>query len=413
MSKKSHKADLTILAVLGVVTALALLALMAAGWLGGGEEERDLSRSTQSVNVEGTVVAYTLFERLGCTVERSHRPLLDDSLDGAGVLVVISPRVSVNGAEVSTLDDWVRRGGVLLCTADVGLQLVSTHEGAQRYVPMALPAQGTARVPREKADLPLARDVTNVSFAGPLCLVTSNDASEPLSDAEGLFSDSMGLRIAGVPLGKGRVVLLSDSSFMANGRIGEGDNAVLAANLVAYSLSLAHGERVVFDEYHQGYGTYETGMSAMGAMLFHTRPGWAVLSLSAGGLLYLIYRGRRFGARRGVERSRRRSKMEYVNAVGATYRAAGAHGLALGIILRWFRGRAAEMVGLPASAPFADVAARLAQRTGRPAERYERAVRECEAALSGPAPSGRRVSALLDRLAQIDLEMRNERRTSN
>jgi hypothetical protein len=314
---------------------------------------------------------------------------------------------------MTALEGWVRRGGVLICTEDVGLELLDVREQAHRSRVPSEGGGGVEVVPADKAELPLARDVASVSMASRRRLPLSSDRHGPLEDAEGLFADEAGLRIEAVPLGKGKVAVLSDSSFLANDRVGLNDNAVLATNLLAYSLSVAKGSRVSFDEYHFGYGTHETGISAMAVVLFHTRPGWAVLSLALAGLLCLIYKGRRFGPRRAPERTRRRSKLEYVNAVGATYRAAGARGLVLGILLKRYKGDAAALVGLPASAAFADVARRVAQRTGRPAERYEWAVRECEAALKGPPPTERRLSALLTKLAQIELEMRNERRTGD
>jgi hypothetical protein len=410
MSRKSHRSDLTILAILGVATVLVILALMSAGWLRKGEEGGDTSASTQSRNVEGTLVAYTLLERLGYSVARSERPLLAEELASAAVVVVLHPQVHINGGEVAALQEWVRAGGVLVCTDDVGGLLTG-----ERSAGPPVPVQGAFRfvgtVPPTAGDLPLARDVAVAEFATPLTLdLHWEDADAPESVTQ-LFVDTAGPRIAGIRLGSGDVITVSDSSFLANGRIGQADDAVLATNLVAYALSVAQGGSVVFDEYHQGFGAHESGIGAMAVMLFRTRPGWAVLSLAAAGLLYLVYKGRRFGPRRGLERTRRRSKLEYVNAVGETYRAAGAHGLVLGIILRWFRGEAAARAGVPPSADFSLVAGRLAQRTGKPAARYERAVRECEAALAGRGPSGRRLSTLLNGLAQIELEMRDERRT--
>jgi hypothetical protein len=53
--------------------------------------------------------------------------------------------------------------------------------------------------------------------------------------------------------------------------------------------------------------------------------------------LFLLYQGRQFGPI--VSAQRRRSKMEDVQAVGATYRAAGAHRLTLRLLYNWVRQR--------------------------------------------------------------------------
>ncbi len=412
MSGKNHKSDLAILTVLSVLAAVAILAMTVAGRLGGGRDQHDMSRSSRSRNVEGTLVAYTLFERLGYPVERTERPLLGNGLPAGGVLVVLEPLVPIDGGETVELTEWVRAGGVIVCSEDVAHLLAPAADRTRSRWTERIPAR-TVSVPQAARDLPLARDVAAAEFETGRTLDLRREVDDTPARMTRLFSDGDGPRIAAMALGEGRVVALSDSSFMSNGLIGQKDDAVLAANLIAYARSVARGGPVAFDEYHLGFGAHETGTDAMAATLLHTRPGWAVLCLAGAGVLYLIYRGRRFGARRPVERARRRSKLEYVQAVGLTYRAAGANALALGMLLRWFRGEAAALAGLPASADLSQVAARLAQRTGRPAERYERAVRDCEAALRAKSLSGRSFTALLNRLAHIELEIRNERGTGD
>ena len=129
------------------------------------------------------------------------------------------------------------------------------------------------------------------------------------------------MRIAQGKVGRGRLILLSDSSFLANVNIARGDNAVLAANLVSCARAEAGGPKVVFNEFHFGSGGFGQGLGVLAGMLFTTSPGWAVLALTAAGILCLFYKGRQFGPRRGFGQQRRRSKLEYVRAVGATYRA--------------------------------------------------------------------------------------------
>lgn len=147
----------------------------------------------------------------------------------------------------------------------------------------------------------------------------------------------------------------------------------------------------------------------MARMLLTTGPGWAVLALTAAGLLYLVYRGRRFGTRRTPPPARRRSKLEYVHAVGATYRAAGAHRLALDLIFQWFRRRAADRAGVLPSAPAREIAEGLGHRANRPAARYERILDACEKAAAGDERlSAHRMTVLLNRLADMEADMESE-----
>ncbi len=205
------------------------------------------------------------------------------------------------------------------------------------------------------------------------------------------------------------MIVLAESSFLANGWIGRADNAILAANLVGYAVSKGRGGRVAFDEYHLGYGRRESRWGALAGMLFGTSAGWGILVVTFCGLLLLLAKGRRFGTRRAPGRARRRSKLEFVRSVGATYRAAGANRITLRLIYTWLIGRCARAVGLPESAPSGVIADALARRTGRGRHRYERAFKSCQDALAGGRLSGRRLSGALAALAEIESEVTDGR----
>ena len=140
-------------------------------------------------------------------------------------------------------------------------------------------------------------------------------------------------------------------------------------------------------------------------MFGRTSAGGAVMSLTAAGIFFLIYTGRRFGTRYPPERTRRRSKLEYVHAVGATYRAAGAHQLTFKINYQWLKSKAAETVGLPATSSSIEIAEKLAQWADVPAKKYTDLFQICDQALDRPKLSQRRISGLLNKLAQIELEV--------
>lgn len=418
MSAKGTRSDYIILGTLGLCSAGVVLLLILYGWLATGRE-RAVVRTSYSCNVEGTVVAHVLFERLGMPVQRSEHLLLTDTLAELDVVLLIDPILPLGQAEAAALRNWIRAGGLLICSGwDV--KLTNIHGIRRRYAFKSeamrerLRRQGMASVadqwqdPVEGAAFgPLARDVNKLSFASSRTL--DSDASDPAAGnwgpVEELLLDDGGLRIAQRIIGDGRVIVIADSSFMANGKIGEADNAVLATNLVAYARDQSRGTRAAYDEYHFGFGSHPTRRGVMASMLFTTSPGWAVLSLSVAGVLFLFYKGRRFGTRRGPGRTRRRSKLEYVHSVGATYRSAGANKLAARLIYQWFRRRAAWLTGLPETASIDEIAPRLARRTGKPQDYYERTLRGCEQALAASRLSARQATELIEQLAGIESEV--------
>ncbi len=116
-------------------------------------------------------------------------------------------------------------------------------------------------------------------------------------------------------------------------------------------------------------------------------------------------KGRQFGPRRGFGQQRRRSKLEYVRAVGATYRAAGAHHLTLRLIYTWFRQQVMHQTGLTAGTPNHLVAQELARRGRSSPADYQRILDACDRALSQSTISQRQLTTAVAQLARIEKEI--------
>lgn len=408
MSRKSSGSEYIILVVLGLLVAAVLLWLAVSDELGGGSLG-SYSRSSRLAQPRGTLACYLLFEKLGVEVRRTEEPLLDYTLQDVDVLLLLDPLVSLQEGEEEAIGDWVSQGGVLVSTSGDrrieffrrGISGLDDGPTFRRLDGMEL--DRATQVPQEPAGLPLARDVARVRFL--------TDEGIDLPDASGqrstraLFADSTGVRIVERRQGLGRVITLADCSFLANGCIGRQDNAILAANLAAYVLDRARGSALAFDEYHTGTVTPVQGESILVRLLFTTAPGWSVLCLTVAGICYLFLRGRRFGTRRRPSRVRRRSALEYVTSVGATYRASAAHRLTFSLIWRWFRQRGGTATGLPGNVDPRTLAQALARRANVPPEPYCAVLEECDRAARGPRLSWGQLHALLGRLAAIESEV--------
>lgn len=402
MSAQSHKSEYTILLVLAMISGLVLFALV---WKGLVREDRSGGaglRTTRSTNVDGLLACYELFQRLGMPVQRSHRMLLSNHIEDAGVLFLIDPRVPVNTGETIDLGTWVEDGGVLVASERVPF-LQDLDPTLRDLIQESRSSTAGSATPRT---LPLTRDVSRVSFdTNDIFALRLPDERTPGKAAEPLFEDGRGVRIAEHRVGRGRLILLSDSSFLANEHIGTDDNSVLAVNLASYAMLRSGGGKVLFDEYHFGFEGGSPGFRLLAGLLFTTSAGWAVLTLTVTGILFLLYKGRQFGPRRDLSKQRRRrSKMEFVHAVGATYRSAGAHRLTLRLIYNWFRHRVAGRTGVAPTAANGLLAQELARRSGGSPDDVQRALDGCDALLARPTVSQHQLTAAIARLAQIEKE---------
>jgi hypothetical protein len=416
MSTKDHKTDYVILVILCIIAGAIIFTLFSLGWLKEERSELPGIRTVRSTNVDGAIVCYTLFERLGFPVGRSEEMLLGDVLDEVGVLFLLEPIIPVRLGEVNDLRKWLTEGGVLISTIlPKGLHpdFDKSSEGPFDYyhVPTRSVTFKRAKltsIPDTFKNLPLARDVAEVSFKTTEIFDVNNfDSNQPTTKIKPLLTDSCGMRVGEYMLQQGRIILLSDSSFLANGLIGRRDNSVLAVNLVSYALSHSKENNVVFDEYHFGYGSHETGFTLLGQMLFTTAAGWAILSLTAAGILFLVYKGRQFGPRRGLEREHRRSKLEYIYAVGSTYRAAGANRITLEIILNWFKRKATKLTGLAKNVTNGIIAVELARHSGTDPIKYKAVLDKCDELLMQKKISKRQLTLIIGQLRQIEKEIFN------
>ena len=420
MPNNKQKTDYIILGILGILIIGVLLALVFSGWVKQELPGMPGIRTTRSTNIDAALVCYTLFERLGISVERSEKALIGDVFEKIDVLFILNPIIQIHTGEVKNIRSWLISGGVLICTEiPKGLypkfnklrrsKISSSNLSHERRKTSRPKQPETTHILTERQNLPLARDVSEIYFKTfntfNADLVDSNDSG---STFKPLLFDNCGLRIVTHELGRGRIIILSDSSFLANGQIGTHDNSILAVNLVSYALSKARSNRVVFDEYHLGFGYHETGFGVLSKMLFSTAAGWTVISLTVAGVLYIIYKGRRFGIRRSIEKKYRRSKLEYVYSVGSTYRSAGANRLTLKILFNWLKHRMVKLTGLNHNTSNNIIAAELSRRSGADHEKYKDILDRCDMLIAQTRLSERQLSLIVNELARIEMEVFNE-----
>ena len=415
MSGAKRSGDLRLLLV---AFGLAVAATGAILVFFGVTDSRDSAwvRSPSSRNIEGTTVYVELLRRLDLDADRLDAHLTDSVLAQLDVLLDLDPLFPPSKDEAVALEAWVAAGGVLVVSGDSLERLC----GMPTIPSCRVPIRGRGHS-GERPTGPLASDVKSIRWAGK-CWFDSEEleqgfgdhdaCAEPLDEGEPthvgsleiLLRDELGTRIVGRRIGQGYLVAIADSSFAANGLIGEGDDMVLATNLASFARQRARGPRLRFDDTHYGLdATSEpTGWSVLGGQLFSTGPGRAVLVITLCVLLLLAFGGVQFGSRRGIAPVRRRTKAEYLVGVGATFRFHGAHRFALGVLHDWLRKQL--LVHARAGSQVSDqrLAALLSQRTGEPAERFVAAFDLIQQALAASRLGEREFRRAVAAVAQVE-----------
>ena len=326
------------------------LALLLAGAIGVAvfaanrtpkPAERDFRASTFLSGPEGSQALYRVMVRLGRPVERRRTALFalaDDTAPKRGappaLLVVLNPPMSLDPAELEQVVRFVQHGGAVLAggsgggiTRCAGWRLQPARGlddsvairppvgvGAQHAVTLRLPRAARVLAPRPRGEERERRleGLVKRSMAAP------EEACDTLV-AQG--QDTLVAATDGRPVvvrlnyaGGGTITLASDAGWFRNQTWRDTDVPFVVLPL----LTPARRGRVVWDEYHQGFGRESPSMAALTwDWMLHSPAGWAILQLVAVGLVWLAVTAVRFGPPRSVIERRRRSPLEHLEALAA------------------------------------------------------------------------------------------------
>jgi len=370
-------------ALAAILALVAIVALLTPEIIGGRSGDPRLS--TFSANPQGARLLFELARRLGWQTERSTTPAVSP-VDERTVVAVFDPLEPLGAIATHELLDQVRAGSGLLYVMsgssplNDSLHLRRSIFGGE-YQPTAA---GTAESPsespvdslrarrfdsassdpdsaddeepeasRECAQLPpnggalsmwpdqkvqlyrmqflRAQPPGTVIFARAVPDTRSRDSARAATVAG-----------AGFAFGRGRVVVLSDADFLRNDvlRVCRFGLDVVAVRVLEY---LADGavrrDRLVFDEYHQGYGAHPGTLRAIGEYLSRSSSGHVLLQCMLAGLVLLLAVGPRALPAHDPERAERRSPLEHVSALARAYARVGGTRTATARLLRGLRRR--------------------------------------------------------------------------
>lgn len=367
------------LALAAILTVIILAALFTPEVIGG--RSGDARLTTYSAGAQGAKLLYELASRLGWRVLRwtDAAPIVADNRT---VMAVLDPVEPPGAIETHRILEQVRGGAALLYVMSGGGALNDslhvkrsffggTYQATAAGTAEARRASDTLRARRFDPDTADSADDEEVESADECDHAAPNDGLPMWADqtvrlwrfgwtrrrpaGAVIFARSTQERgtkdtsvapsapaAAGFPLGSGRVVVISDPDLLRNDvvRVCRWGLDVVAARMLEYlAIGTPRRDRLVFDEYHQGFGTHPGTLRAIALYLSRAASGHVLLQGLLAGLVLLLALGPRALPVHDEERVERRSPLEHVGALAQAYARVGATRTATARLVRGLRRR--------------------------------------------------------------------------
>ena len=365
-----------------VAAIIVLVALLTPEPTGARSGDDRLSSS--STGPQGAALLYELSARLGWHPSRAlDAPwsVPDDSSDAHVTYLVLAPPRAPTAAEVHRLLARVRAGAGLLYVLGTGPlnDSLGVRTGPSGVLEPASAAAGEgaggeATSDRDadgcptRADVRLGEVLRIAQSMWPdarmhmftLVLTRGSPARGErvvfgrVSPPEGPGTDARargGPTAIGVRYGRGRLVLVADPDLLRNDvlRVCTWGADVIAVRMLEFLREPESGrpvrDRVVFDEYHQGFGVQPGTLRAVGLFLGGAASGHVLLQLCGAGLVLLLALGPRVLLPRDEPADERRSPLEHIDALARAYSRAHATRTVAARLLHGTRRRVGRVLG--------------------------------------------------------------------
>ncbi len=309
--------------------------------------------STFFTDPTGARALLLVMRRLLPSAEQWRRPfpmLPRHGFDSASSLIVADPKIPLGESEFESLNRWLAAGGQLILLSRNGWPLRSGFGADNKSSEQAENPRGesndeTDAESDQRAATFLSRYAPALRWMKPanFRVEQASGSSVPAADVklrwQRSFTEVDGIKTIAaaanqtlaveIKVGQGRIVAIADPTMASNGALRRSDNAVWLVSLVA---GWGNG-RVLFDEYHHGFGAKRSAASL--AWAFSKTPwGWCLWQIVAAGLLYTFVYRRRFGRVSEPPTFERSSPLDLVDARAGIFRAAHAQRLATQLIMQ-------------------------------------------------------------------------------
>ena len=326
-----------------LVGILVLTAILAPG----GEETMGRALSTRSRAINGAHGFRAVLDRLGWRTSERVLPFVG-TLDTTATYVMLATPLEPSAHEIHTLLEAVRRGANAIVVPERGSIIadsIGVETSRRTFIPL-WPTSDSLFGSGDRVDSvrdalgELSARTFHTYLEGTPPSDSDSVGTWPASARTLLYVSKRDIKpeISTLYLGRGQVVAIADPTFLRNDVLRKSAGAVLAVRILE-NVDSTRESRIVFDEYHQGYGEQVSVTAVLRDALFDTTWGRAILQLAVAALLYLLVIGVRPIAPSSRARYERRSPLEHVSALSRAYEAIGATGLAVQRLVRGVRRR--------------------------------------------------------------------------
>ncbi len=319
------------------IPACTVVAAVAIGLLLGRDDSQASTASGTSYDASnsGYRALYIILDELGYSIERTRR------VAGGSVRWALAP-IKPKPADAEHVAEWVREGGRLLLADSKGDLAVAV--GVE--VKIVNSDDDTVSTSLEDArELAVGTPTGVVIGTTPPGVAIGKPLVTPLRKADRNWEFAGGEPLVSIhKIGHGEVWLLHRPLALANEQMKRADNAIFAARL-AEAMSDGNPGKIGIDEYCHGL------RSRPGVLELLLQPPIRTATIQATlfvGLL-LWAAAIRFGPLRPLPPMRRRSKDEFLNALGDMLHRHGDTASAFRTIQGEVNRQLAERIGLPAN----------------------------------------------------------------
>ncbi len=313
------------------LSLVAVLFILLAFFSPGDDPNANTLPGSFLTGQHGAEAAFTLLEQSGYAVQRWTDPLseLADQA-GPGTVLILAEPLTSDESDNTAVATILSKGGRVLATGFRGALLLPGNEVANSLNP------GFAACEAKPDGL----NSLNGSAPNPgsVWVLPSLTWGEHRPDIRTIYTCAGKPVVVSYPVGKGTAIWWASATPLENGSIARDRDLDLLLDSVGPQRR-AEGQTIYWDE--------SLHSSPPGQFAFVSGPVWKLFLYGSMGLaaLVILSFSRRTGPLRELPYAPRTTPIEFLDALGALYRSAGASNTAMQISWERFRAQAALLTG--------------------------------------------------------------------